>query len=82
MRFITTDRLKYDPTRVAIAALIEVRKQHPQEFSWGPSFKRLAGNMTVQAAINAGASMNEVVAGWDEQEAQFMKTRAPYLIYK
>lgn len=82
VRFITTDRLKYDPTRVAIAALIEIKKQHPAHFAWGPSFTRLSGNVTIRQQIDAGATMQEVVADWDRQVTQFRQTRAPYLIYK
>lgn len=81
IRFITTDRATYDPTRVAIAALIEVRKQHPQQFAWGPSFTRLVGNAVVQQQIEAGASMQEITAGWDAQMGAFRAKRAPYLLY-
>jgi uncharacterized protein YbbC (DUF1343 family) len=82
IRFITTDRSVYDPTRVAIAALIEVRKLHPQEFQWGPTFTRLVGNAVVQKQIEAGETLETITASWDAQVANFRNLRAPYLIYR
>jgi uncharacterized protein YbbC (DUF1343 family) len=82
IRFVTTDRAVYDPTRVAIAALIEIRKQHPQDFQWGGSFTRLMGNVTVRQQIEAGQSMQAITGPWAAQLAAFRKLREPYLLYR
>lgn len=82
IRFITTNRAVYDPTRVGIATLIEVRKQHPGEFAWGPSFTRLMGNTVVRQQIEAGVPLEEITRPWIGQEESFKARRAPYLLYK
>ena len=81
VRFITTNRQTYDPTRVAVAALIEVRKLHAAEFGWTATFPRLYGMRGARERIEAGASYEELVRGWNEQLSQFKSRRQPYLLY-
>lgn len=81
VRLVTTDRNVYDPTRVAIAALVEIRKLHPQEFKWGGSFNRLVGNSRVKQQVEDGASYQEITKAWDAQVAEFRKLRQSSLLY-
>jgi uncharacterized protein YbbC (DUF1343 family) len=81
VRFITTDRRTYDPTKVAVAALLEIRKLHPAEFRWGGSFPRLYGVRGARALIESGAGYDQLVAGWDAQVQAFRARRQPYLLY-
>lgn len=82
IRFITTDRAKYDPTRTAAAAMIEIRRLHPDRFQWvGNGIARLVGNARFRQQIDAGASLEEVTNGWEDQAERFEKRRAKYLLY-
>ena len=82
IRFVATDREAYDPTTAAIAALIEIRRAHPDALRWNVAhFDRLAGTDRVRLAIQAGAELEEVVGPWEEQVARFETARRAYLLY-
>jgi uncharacterized protein YbbC (DUF1343 family) len=81
VRFITTNRETYDPTKVAVAALLEIRKLHPNEFKWTGTFQRLYGRRGARDVIEGGASYQELIADWDRQLAEFKTKRAQYLLY-
>ncbi|HUG38917.1 MAG TPA: DUF1343 domain-containing protein [Longimicrobiales bacterium] len=82
IRFVATDRDRYDPTRAAIAALIEIRRTHPAELQWNVShFDRLAGTDRVRNAVLAGASLEEVAGSWAAEVRAFEALRRPYLLY-
>ncbi|MGQ0813649.1 MAG: exo-beta-N-acetylmuramidase NamZ family protein [Gemmatimonadota bacterium] len=82
LRFIVTDRSSYDPTKVAVAALIEIRILHPDQFKWvGTGINRLVGNARFRQQVDAGASFEEITRGWDEQARAFAAKRRPFLLY-
>jgi uncharacterized protein YbbC (DUF1343 family) len=81
VRFVTTNRATYDPTRVAVAALVEIRKLHTAEFNWTATFPRLYGVRGARAKIEAGASYQELVSGWDDLLRAFVRKRQAYLLY-
>ena len=82
IRLIITDREKYDPTRVAVAAMIEIRKQHPDRFKWvGNGINELAGNARFRRQIDAGESLEQVTRRWDQEARAFEARRRPYLLY-
>jgi uncharacterized protein YbbC (DUF1343 family) len=82
IRFAATDRDVYDPIVAAIAALIEIRRAHPDSLRWNIAhFDRLAGTDRVRLAIQAGARLGEVVGPWAEEAARFEALRRPYLLY-
>lgn len=82
VRFITTDRRTYDPTKAAVAALLEIRKLHPAEFKWTGTFPRLFGVRGARALIESGATYEQVIAGWAAQVQAFQARRQPYLLYQ
>ncbi|HEX7118085.1 MAG TPA: DUF1343 domain-containing protein [Longimicrobiales bacterium] len=83
VRFIATDRDRYDPTHAAVAALIEIRRLHPDRLEWRAShFDRLAGTAALREQIVAGASLEEITAPWAEQLAAFRHAREQYLLYR
>jgi len=83
VRFIATNRERYDPTRAAIAALVEIRRLHPDRLSWREShFDRLAGTDRLRRGIIAGASVAELTAGWDAAIHEFEDKRSAYLLYR
>jgi uncharacterized protein YbbC (DUF1343 family) len=82
VRFVTTDRSVYDPTLAAVAVLLEARKLAGERWEWHiRHFDRLAGTAKLRADIDAGRPLDEAVAGWADQIAQFMTVRARYLLY-
>lgn len=82
IRFVTTDRAAYDPTRAGIAALIEIHALHGDSLTFREShFDRLAGNAQVRQSILRGASLDEVTAGWREQAERFRQATARYRLY-
>ena len=81
VRFVTTNRTTYDPTRVAVAALVEIRKLHATEFKWTATFPRLYGIRGAREKIEAGASYADLIGGWDEQLRAFEARRQAYLLY-
>lgn len=83
VRFIATDHERYDPTRAAIAALVEIRRLHPDRLSWREShFDRLAGTDRHRRGIIAGASVAELTARWDAAIHAFEDKRSAYLLYR
>lgn len=72
----------YDPTRTAVATLIEARRLAGERWSWQEShFDRLAGTDRLRLGIERGESLGALTADWDRQIEAFMELRAPYLIY-
>ncbi len=83
IRFIATDRGRYDPTVAAIAALLEVYRAHPDRVEWYVShFDRLAGTERVRQGVIAGAALEEVTGGWSAASGVFDAARQPYLLYR
>ena len=72
----------YDPTRTALALLIEARRQSGSEWFWREShFDRLAGTDAVRLGIEAGDGLAELTREWDADLLAFERLRAPYLLY-
>ena len=81
VRFIATDESVYDPTRTAVAALVEVQRLHPDRLEFSANFDYIAGNARIRQQVRAGASAAAITADWDRQRAAFERTRAAYLLY-
>ncbi|MHB1192946.1 MAG: exo-beta-N-acetylmuramidase NamZ family protein [Longimicrobiales bacterium] len=82
VRFVPTST-DYDAPRAGIAALVEIYKRSTDHWKWSEGqFDRLAGTDQIRLAVEAGKSMQEITAGWDEAVAAFRQRSAPYLIYR
>ena len=81
VRFIATNRQTYDPTKAAVAALVEIRALHPNEFRWTGTFQRLYGRRGARDVIERGATYPELIGGWNAQLAAFKSRREKYLLY-
>lgn len=82
VRFVSTGEPGYDPTRAAVAALVEARRLAGDRWSWNRAhFDRLAGTDALRLAVESGAEMEQATAGWTQQANAFQALRAPYLIY-
>ncbi|MFJ8535080.1 exo-beta-N-acetylmuramidase NamZ domain-containing protein [Streptomyces sp. NPDC093591] len=77
------DRAAYDPVRTGIALLVTAKKVW-SGFGWRPDnwIDKLTGSTRVRTMIDAGASADEVVAGWQQELAAFRRMRGEYLLYK
>jgi uncharacterized protein YbbC (DUF1343 family) len=76
------DRPAYDPVRTGIGLLVTAKKVW-SGFSWRADnwIDKLTGSTRVRTMIDAGASTDEVVAGWREELSAFRRIRRNYLLY-
>ncbi|MFD9204584.1 DUF1343 domain-containing protein, partial [Streptomyces anthocyanicus] len=53
-------------------------------FAWRPDnwIDKLTGSALVRTMIDAGATADEVVAGWQDELAAFRSVRKEYLLYR
>lgn len=76
------DRAAYDPVRTGIALLVTAKRVWGG-FAWRSDnwIDKLTGSARVRTMIDAGATTDEVVAGWRQELAAFRKVRKEYLLY-
>ncbi|MEV5612959.1 DUF1343 domain-containing protein [Streptomyces sp. NPDC052225] len=77
------DRDAFDPVRTGIALLVTAKSAW-SGFAWRSDnwIDKLTGSTQVRTMIDAGASADEVVAGWRSELAAFRDVRRKYLTYK
>ena len=86
-----TDARAYRPYRTGVAFLKACRDQAPERFAWRtrayefvdqlPAIDLLCGSGAVRQGIDAGASLDELVATWATQEAHYQAWRRDLLLY-
>jgi uncharacterized protein YbbC (DUF1343 family) len=82
LRFTVTDRAVYDPTRTAVAALIAIHAEQSDSLRFRDAgFDRLAGTAALRLALQAGASLDTIIAGWQPALQRFSTMRQRYLLY-
>ncbi len=82
VRFVVTDRREYDPTRAAVAVLIETRRLAGERWSWRREhFNRLAGTDRLRRMVEGGRSLGEITGPWPDQREAFREARSEYLLY-
>jgi uncharacterized protein YbbC (DUF1343 family) len=82
VRYRVTDRAAYDPAVAGIATVVEIQRLHPELLTWREGhFDRLAGTTRVRTQVLAGASVEQITAGWAEQVAAYRRAVQPYLLY-
>ena len=81
VRLVATST-EYDPTHAAVALLVETHRMSGTRWGWLQAhFDRLAGTDILRLAIDAGAGVDEIVAGWEKDLEAFKRVRERYLIY-
>ncbi len=84
-----TDGAAFDPIRTAVAMLITLKQIYP-DFAWRYDtgdkvdpywIDKLAGTDQVRTDIDAGKSVEQVVAGWQPGLDAFRAVRDKYLLY-
>ena len=93
IRLTVTDRDAYRPLAVALAALVAARSLGGKDWEWRVAhFDRLAGSAVVRVAVeqvgssvrstgDSAAALREVLESWEAPLADFLRLRAPYLLY-
>ena len=86
-----TDRHAFRPYLTGVAFLRAVREVHGDAMQWRsrayefvdkiPAIDLLAGSARLREGIDAGASLADLVATWQDGEAAFAAERAPHLLY-
>jgi uncharacterized protein YbbC (DUF1343 family) len=83
VRFVMTDPSVYDPTRAAVAALVEAKRMSGDRWQWNAAhIDRLAGTDALRKGIDAGQGLEELTAGWPAQLEAFERLRRPNLLYR
>ena len=81
-----TDRDDFEAIRTAIAMIVTARDLY-DEFAWREEepppywIDKLSGNENVRLAIDSGAGVDDVVAVWQDELADFRALRAEHLLY-
>lgn len=81
IRFVITDRDAYDPVRASVEALVQIEMLHPDRLEFAQNFDLIAGTDRVREMLEAGASADEIMRGWEPQQRAFEARRAKYLLY-
>lgn len=76
------DRQAYDPVRTGVGLLVTAKRTW-SGFAWRSDnwIDRLTGSTRVRTMIDAGASTDEVAAGWRDELRAFRRIRKNYLLY-
>ncbi|PID37996.1 MAG: hypothetical protein CSA65_00815 [Proteobacteria bacterium] len=86
-----TDRAAFAPLRTGVALLATLQRCWPEAFGWRaeayefvtdrPAIDLLAGGTWLREGVCAGASLDELCAGWGAAERAFGARRRPFLLY-
>ena len=83
VRLEVTDPGSYDPTRTAVAMLVEARRLAGGRWEWNTAhFDRLAGSAGLREGIEAGVAPDALVAEWSAALEGFAGLRERSLIYR
>jgi len=83
VRLEVTDPQVYDPTRTAVALLLESRRMSGGRWEWNSEhFDRLAGTQSVRIGVELGESESEITREWGQEIEGFLELRDEVLIYR
>ncbi|MEM9949964.1 MAG: DUF1343 domain-containing protein [Chloroflexota bacterium] len=79
----------YDPLLTWLHVIYMIKAMYPDEFGWlppyqesdYPMFDKLIGSDKPRQLLDDGASVDEVIQGWNTDVQAFRAMREPYLIY-
>ena len=75
------DRHLLRPVEMALHLIAAARCLSGDAWAWNPHFERLAGGSGVRSALEAGTSVAETIATWQESISDFLHRRENYLMY-
>ena len=86
-----TDRTTFTPVVVGLAMVKTARELYPDHFQWRQNeyeyefgrnaFDVVSGTDKIRKAFEAGASLDEIVAGWEPRFSEFLEMRESVLMY-
>ena len=78
-----TDPSIFDAVRTGTAMIVAAKKIYGSAFAWRSDnwIDKLTGSTRFRTMVDAGASTDEVVAGWKDELAAFDRDRRKYLLY-
>ena len=78
-----TDPSTFDALRTGTAMIVAAKKIYGSAFAWRSDnwIDKLTGSTRFRTMVDAGASTDEVVAGWKDELAAFDRVRRQYLLY-
>jgi uncharacterized protein YbbC (DUF1343 family) len=86
-----TDPRAIEPVRLGAACIVHARAQDASRFRWRtekyefvehlPAIDLLTGSAAFRAGVDAGKSVAELCAPWERERDEFVKRRAPFLLY-
>jgi uncharacterized protein YbbC (DUF1343 family) len=76
-----TELSTFDAVGVAVAMLVEARKE--EAFAWREDhwIDKLSGSQRLRMMIDQGAEVEEITESWQEELTDFRARRQPYLLY-
>ena len=87
-----TDRNAFQPVITGVALIDMFRRLDTGRFAWRqPPYEYehdkmpidiLAGSNVLRRQIESGVPIGEIAAGWKADEAEFVRLREPYLLYR
>jgi uncharacterized protein YbbC (DUF1343 family) len=75
------DRAALRPVEMGLHLIAATRCLSGEAWMWNPHFDRLAGGRGLRPALEAGISVAEIVATWEESISAFAHQREKYLLY-
>ena len=78
-----TNPSTFDALRTGTAMIVAAKKIYGSAFAWRSDnwIDKLTGSTRFRTMVDAGASTDEVVAGWRNELAAFDRVRRQYLLY-
>jgi uncharacterized protein YbbC (DUF1343 family) len=77
-----TNRHVFRPLATSLHIIKTIRDLYPEKFSFHPDyFDRIMGNSRVREAIERNASVEEILASFEDGLKEFAEERKPYLLY-
>lgn len=86
-----TDRGAFAPVQAGLAVLVAARRLWPEHFAWRreayefvgdrPAIDLLLGTSRLRALIEAGATVDDLVAEMEPDRQSFLDRRRPHLLY-
>ncbi|MCU0464925.1 MAG: DUF1343 domain-containing protein [Anaerolineae bacterium] len=78
---------EFDSIRAWLAVMVAVRRMFPEAFGWTPPHNDrrhidlLAGSPTLREMVDSGASVDDILAAWDDSARSFLADRREFLLY-
>ncbi|WHT23430.1 DUF1343 domain-containing protein [Crossiella sp. CA-258035] len=84
VQLVITDPRAFDPIRAGVAMIVEAKRLYPGLFGWRPDnfIHKLWGTERLKDMVDRGAGTAEIVGSYAQEQAEFRKHRAQYLLYR